>query len=405
MKLSGRIVLLWCTIMLLMSPQAFGMQQRAREAWKEKERERARVQGFIDFCAHGSPEEIRAKIQAGVNVNDYVYDSYALIKAAEANTPEAVKVLLEAGARLHEIDKWGYSAFMLAARRNSPEMITTLLDAGVNVNETDRHNNSALMGAAGENTAEAVRVLLEADADVNHRGNFKSTALIWAVNSKNTAEIPKIVRLLLMAGADPSLRNLDKQTPLMIAESRGDIPETVELLKAGSENLPKLQIKRMNPDRFAALCENCSVWEIVKAHDSGINFNAQGKGGMTGLMSAAEKNTPAVVKALLKFGADPNIEGANHKSALYAATMRNDLEIMKVLISYGADVNQHLGYGIRLLMIVAEKCEPETIELLLNSGAEPKLRNNKGRKVIDFAINNRKLRDTEIFKRLEAESR
>ncbi len=56
---------------------------------------------FYDICESGSVEAIREAIDSGMNVNYiYEYGSTVLMGAARFNTPEAVRVLLNAGADL-----------------------------------------------------------------------------------------------------------------------------------------------------------------------------------------------------------------------------------------------------------------------------------------------------------------
>lgn len=112
---------------------------------------------FIDLCGRGTPEAVRAAIDAGANVNARDDDrETALMEAAEKNSnPEVITVLLKAGADVNARDDDGETALIRAADESSnPEVVTVLLKAGANVNDRDEDGETALRkarerGAAG----------------------------------------------------------------------------------------------------------------------------------------------------------------------------------------------------------------------------------------------------------------
>ncbi len=142
---------------------------------------------------------------------------------------------------------------------------------------------------------------------------------------------------------------------------------------------------------------------------------------------------PGIARKLLAAGAAVNTQGMNDNTPLHLAALRTDKDIMQQLLKKGADVTARNGYGeIPLHNAVGAgiadniRClvdrNPETVnapddhgntplhhavhhhaekavEVLLEKGADPTLRNDQEIKPVDIAGNNwaikRLLRDAE----------
>ena len=123
----------------------------------------------------GRTRLVSALIAVGADVNFGRIIGYcggtALMAAAEGNHPEAMTVLVHAGADMNQEDKRGITALMLAKK----EAAKTLLALGADVNyaSAKRDGSTALMYAAG--------------VDVNHVANDGSTALSRYIAALQTA--------------------------------------------------------------------------------------------------------------------------------------------------------------------------------------------------------------------------
>ncbi|CDX38509.1 conserved hypothetical protein [Mesorhizobium sp. ORS 3359] len=100
--------------------------------------------------------------------------------------------------------------------------ITALLDAGSNPNYEDLAGFPSIIAALSTerpDRLDVIHILLEHSADPNMRGVNDWTPLHYAVSRRDT----EAIRLLLLAGADPSLRTRidDYETPLECAEEAG----------------------------------------------------------------------------------------------------------------------------------------------------------------------------------------
>jgi ankyrin repeat protein len=110
----------------------------------------------------------------------------ALDWAAMAGYVDVVAVLCEAGAPVHSRDRFGVTALALAAHASHKDVVQALL----------RH-----MGGKG----------------LDDRGQNGRTAMHWAVERAQA----EIVRILLVAGADPTAADDEHMTPRAHAERRG----------------------------------------------------------------------------------------------------------------------------------------------------------------------------------------
>ncbi len=322
-----------------------------------------------------------------------------LLAAARFNRENAVKLLIELGARADARDEKGNTALMQAAEINaSPSLLRFLLkqeltdaearnhdgdtalslaaqngyvDAAevlikqgkVNPNDKVKNGKTVLMLAAAGNKINMIRLLANNKANPNLTDDNGDSALKAAVaaNQLNT------VRMLLNQGANPNIKDSDGLTPLQVAVRRN--PKTdimLCLLRSGadasvkdSEGKTILQIAAANSERF-----NHSASGILKdgtyvQKNEDKFLQAAARGNTKTVLSMLKKN-PELISAR-------DIAGAN---ALILAGENGRTETMKALLEQGANANSRNFNGRSLLMHLAETGTPETIRMALKAGAK-----------------------------------
>jgi len=139
---------------------------------------------------------------------------------------EVARFLIDAGAPLDTLEELGATPMHMAARGGNPDMIRLLAERGLDVNARDDWNDTPLTNVIWRTNIETVRTLLEVGADVNAEPVRGRTAL-YALLRKLTPERYEIVRLLIAAGADPTIADDQGVSALDLAR---DYPPEVQTL-------------------------------------------------------------------------------------------------------------------------------------------------------------------------------
>lgn len=118
--------------------------------------------------------------------------------------------------------------------------------------------------------------------------------------------------------------------------------------------------------------------------EQGANANyADPRSGMTLLMMAQH---PDLIRMLLAHGADPSALDHDGATALHHAVMGSRaLEIIPLLVNQGADVNARDDNGVSVLMQAVMNDKPELVGLMIDLGADLRIRTKDGQTAQDWA--------------------
>jgi hypothetical protein len=108
--------------------------------------------------------------------------------------------------------------------------------------------------------------------------------------------------------------------------------------------------------------------------------------GETPLMLAALNNKLPLAKLLILRGADVNQAGW---TPLHYAATRGHIEMMRLMIDNSAYLDAESPNGTTPLMMAAHYGTPMAVKLLLEEGADPRIKNKLGLSAWDFSVNSK----------------
>jgi uncharacterized protein len=125
---------------------------------------------------------------------------------------------------------------------------------------------------------------------------------------------------------------------------------------------------------------------VIELISSGISLEADPRHGNTPLRAASQCGSIRVLRALLKFGADPN-ERITYRSSVDKLVEQDftplmyasNVEAIDVLIEFGAEVNAVSATGLSPIMRAAHFGRADLVESFLKHGADASLRQHKQR--------------------------
>jgi uncharacterized protein len=147
-------------------------------------------------CAH--EYQAQTSYSAGaVDVRQYSDDWFA---AARAGRLDILQALIDAHFPLDAKTPDGYTALILSAYDEHPDALKLLLSAGADACAADRRGNTALMGALFKGETEIATMLLDTHCAIDQVNNAGETALSFAALFGRLDMLP----LLVARGADPN---------------------------------------------------------------------------------------------------------------------------------------------------------------------------------------------------------
>jgi ankyrin repeat protein len=157
------------------------------------------------------------------------------MQAAHDGDLDKVREALAGGAKAGQPGGDGRTALMLAAFNGHTAIVRLLVEAGADVNTRDQIDRTALMYAATGPYAETVRYLLDHGAKVNIVDNNEHwTPLMFAAAEGQTS----VAQLLLDAGADPTVADIDGEDALLFARHKNHA-ETAALIETALSKTKK----------------------------------------------------------------------------------------------------------------------------------------------------------------------
>jgi ankyrin repeat protein len=300
------------------------------------ERERGQT-ALMWAVSQRHPEVVKALLENGADITARTVVRRLTVMLDQG--PPGVKTARE---HAHQIDAGGSTALLFAASSGSVESARALLDHGAGVDETAADGNSALVLAAFAGHGAVARLLIERGADVN-----AASAGYSALHAAVLRSDVDTVKALLAQGANPNARmtrgspvrrfgsqwalvhNLAGATPLFIAAMYNELGLMRVLLEAGAS--PSLPLDDGTPPLLIAA--GAEVPHEARPSDVA-------RLGMNDVdvpdIPRPEADLIAATRLLLERGAAITDTNANGDTALHGAAAAALTGVIQFLVDRGA---------------------------------------------------------------------
>lgn len=308
--------------------------------------------------------------------------SEGIYQAGDSDTPAAAK-----------------EAALLDAKRKALEQCGTLVTSATTIQNYIVKDDTVRSLAAG---VMEVTVLDEHRTSVGDGTQFyvKIRALVYpeqlksAINSLQNGGTPAPIPVhhKRVYTDSPDTGNATMNQLLLNSIKKNDI----DMVKSAVENGASVNIYENSEQCDTALTlaiskDNIMSYLISMNADVNAQVNVRGCPGAneTPLIKAVEQNNIFAVKTLVENGAAINYHDARGMRALDAAVSRGASQIVKyLLLSPGIDVNYNIIFldNPTVLQLAIKKGNVQTIQALLDAGADRNATDKVGKTARDYAI-------------------
>ncbi len=401
---------------------------------------------FIDLVKNGTPQQVSDALKKGANVNRIDGGGDTPLTAAilyNKNPYEVALVLIEHGASVNLGERPPlYCALRLKDPDLSKKIAGLLISKGADVNKPGGFSSTTpLMDASSRTDGyELASLLIESGADINSVDVRRESPLHYAASVNGNSAI---IELLIKHGAavnagTPSFTPLhraaymnsykniktlmkhraqinikgdtsESKTPLELAVDMKHFESAKELVDAGAD-INTTSYYRYQPFRYRDNKQTVAQ-KMVQVDLDTIRFEK-----MTPLHRTVTHNAAGFTDYLLKKGARSDIQAHFGGYPLDFAVYLKHYEISEILVKHrapslfadlylarecesgdyrnaeillksGADLRRADIYGDTPLHIAAAKGHADIVRLLIENGADKKIRNKNGKTPADLAQN------------------
>ena len=285
-----------------------------------------------------------------------------LQEASRLGNNEAVQFLLDLIDNINYQNEEGRTALMLASKGGHEQVVQTLVSAGTNPNIQDNNGYTALMLACDTNSYNMVNYLLQTGANSDIQRDNGDTAIIIACRNNHS----DIVKLLLQFNADPLIITRNDDTALTVSVHVNSI-EIVEMLL---DKQPENQKASLVVTALTTACRYGHSQLIISLLVHLLDYFTEEEFQL--FVLSAEGDHISTTSHIFDSTVDVNCRLVNDITPLMIASSCGHTETVEVLLQAGANVNNtDIDRYSPLVYAITGHKSLQVIEQLLKAGAQP----------------------------------
>ena len=254
------------------------------------------------------------------------------------------------------------------------ETLQAIIDYGADVNATNKRGRTPLLLSCFFRQIDSVNVLLAAGADTTICDEEGFSCLHAAIDGRCSKDT---LQALIDHGAHIDTTRKDGANALLRACYTGQSESVRFLLEAGADE--SIVTPNGNTCLHYAIRGNCTKDTLEKIIEQGVDANYMNHRGDTALIRAYSTAQTESVNVLLEKGADPNIVNSSGFSSLHAAAAGNcPSKTVQEISKCKIDLDAKDKDGRTALLLACMHRQQETVQVLLEAGSNPNIRDNNG---------------------------
>lgn len=320
--------------------------------------DRGEVLEILDFMVRMDVDftEARYYQRERTNFRDHlirqVYDKYPLIEKLSRMGIDMDEALVNGMTPVHILVSRNRIGSSCRGEEEEQELARLMDFFSVESMEAlDRKGSSAIHTAVRNNHHEVLEAMIRKGINVNITEDQPAVAGTTPLHTACAYGFPKIVQMLMDAGADDTMKNVEEETPAHVAVSE------------------KIRFRKITDQERV---------EMVKALK---NIDIPGKGGQTPLMLAQDYHlfiSGTLTPILIEKGADVNRKDDNGNTAvLLYAQWHCHMSVLKPMVKAGLDLNARNKDGNTVLHLALKNRNAEEARYLIKKGADYNIANEK----------------------------
>ncbi|XP_014270743.1 putative ankyrin repeat protein RF_0381 [Halyomorpha halys] len=287
---------------------------------------------------------------------------------------EIIKVLIKFNVNGDFAESGGPNPLFLAVERNNVEILKALAFSVVgreNLNSTNDSGDTLMHIASSKGFIESVRILRLLHVTYDSKNNYGQTPLYKAVENGYL----EIIKELITAGADINTQTDSKDTLMHLTAANGNIVIAELLLK----NCIKIDVKNsigQPPIYKAAQSGKIEMMKLLISEGADIYTMIDGEFMLH--KAAREGNVNAVINLINSGFNRIDIVDLNDATPLYLAVEHGHYKVVELLLNRGANPNVRNKDLWTPLHKAAIAGDDNIVKLLLSYSANPNLEDSEG---------------------------